>query len=337
VNSRERVRAIVAGEPADGCGFWLGAPIAETWPILHAYFGTSSEEALRRLLGDDLRWICPQYRAGAYRHPAGREVFDLEGFLTSHGQPGPLAHCTDIRALDEYEWPNPDYLYFDETLQALRDAEDVYRASGMWTPFHHNVMDLFGMEEYLVKMHTHPEVVHSAIERACQFYYEANERFYDQAGDLMDAYFFANDIGTQASLICSPKHFDEFILPWLRQFAAQAHRRGYQVIYHSCGAIYPLIGRLIAAGVDCLHPLQARALNMNAETLSRDFRGRIAFMGGIDTQELLVHGTPEEVKADVRRVKALLGPRLIVSPSHEGVLPDVPPRNIQAMAEAARE
>ena len=75
---------------------------------------------------------------------------------------------------------------------------------------------------------------------------------------------------------------------------------------------------------------------MDAETLAREFKGRIAFMGGIDTQELLVHGTPAEIKADVQRVKALLGPQLIVSPSHEAILPNVPPANIAAMAEAAR-
>ena len=98
-----------------------------------------------------------------------------------------------------------------------------------------------------------------------------------------------------------------------------------------------MIDRLIEAGVDCLHPLQARAWNMDAETLARDFKGRIAFMGGIDTQELLIHATPQEVKAEVRRVKELSGPCLIVSPSHEALLPNVSPENVQAMAEAAIE
>ncbi len=65
--------------------------------------------------------------------------------------------------------------------------------------------------------------------------------------------------------------------------------------------------------------------------------GQVAFMGCIDTQRLLVHGTPEAIKEDVRRVKSLLAPGLIVSPSHEAVLPNVPPQNIQAMAEAAAE
>ncbi|MCP4337648.1 MAG: hypothetical protein GY799_01885, partial [Desulfobulbaceae bacterium] len=77
------------------------------------------------------------------------------------------------------------------------------------------------------------------------------------------------------------------------------------------------------------------ATNMEAETLAREFKGRISFMGGIDTQDLLVNGSPDEIEADVRRVKAALDPRLIVSPSHEAVLPNVPPENVEAMARAA--
>ena len=75
-------------------------------------------------------------------------------------------------------------------------------------------------------------------------------------------------------------------------------------------------------------------------TLTRipsEFKGRIAFIGGIDTQQLLVHGTPDDVRADVRRVKKLLGPNLVVSPSHEAILPNVSPENIIAMAETAVE
>ncbi|HUS57071.1 MAG TPA: uroporphyrinogen decarboxylase family protein, partial [Planctomycetota bacterium] len=85
------------------------------------------------------------------------------------------------------------------------------------------------------------------------------------------------------------------------------------------------------------HPLQAKAADMDAASLAHEFRGRIAFLGGIDTQHLLIHATPEEVKAEVRRVKHLLGPCLVVSPSHEALLPNVPPENVLAMSEAARE
>lgn len=337
MTSRERIRRIVGGMPADRCGLWLGNPHADSWPALHVYFGTSTEEELRRKLGDDLRWICPQFFPGVYRDPQGRGMFDAGLNKKRHGQAGPLADCEDAGAVAEYPWPDPDRLNFDECLTALRNAGDVYRASGFWTCFYHNVMDLFGMEEYMVKMYTHPEVVQAVTDRVCGFYHEANERFFAAAGDEVDGFFFGNDFGTQLDLICGPAQFDRFIMPWFARFTEQAHAHGHQALLHSCGAIHKVIDRLISAGVDCLHPLQALAANMDAGTLSRDFKGRIAFMGGIDTQQLLVHGTPRQVRAEVRRVRKLLGPRLIVSPSHEALLPNVPPANLEAMAAAALE
>ena len=336
MNSRERVRRIIAGQAADRCGFWLGNPHDDTWPIYLDYFGAADQETLRRRLGDDYRWFDPAAFEGAYRHPERREMFpSLLGGET--GDMRALADCETVDEVEAYAWPNLDYMNFEPCLAALREAGDVYRASGMWCPFYHNVMDLFGMESYMIKMYTHPEVVDAVTRNVCEFYLEANERLFEMAGDLIDAFFFGNDFGTQVDLICSPEHFDRYIMPWFKRFTDQGHACGYQVILHSCGAIHGVIERLIEAGVECLHPLQARARDMDAETLARDFKGRIAFLGGIDTQRLLVHATPDEVKDDVRRVKQLLGPCLIVSPSHEALLPNVPPENVRAMAEAAVE
>jgi uroporphyrinogen decarboxylase len=224
---------------------------------------------------------------------------------------------------------------FAPTLASLRNAGDFYRASGLWTCFYHNVMDLFGMENYMAYMYEAPEVVQAVTDRVCQFYFDGNEAFFKLAGGEIDGFFFGNDFGTQLDLICSPAHFDQFVMPWFGRFTAQGHRHGYQVILHSCGSIHRVISRLIDSKVDCLHPLQALARNMDAQTLRRDFGGRIAFLGGIDTQDLLVNATPQQVREEVKRVKDLLGPSVIISPSHEAVLPNVPPANLAAMAEEA--
>jgi uroporphyrinogen decarboxylase len=337
MNGRERLHAIIAGQTPDHCGFWLGNPSPDTWPIYHAYFGTADERTIRRQLGDDFIWICPDLTPNTYRHPRGRPMFPAVENQATHGAPGPLANCERPEELEDYEWPDVAFLNFEPCLEALRTAGPLYRASGMWTPFYHIVMALFGFEAYLTKMVTHPEVVLAATDRVCTFFYEANERLYAQAGNLIDGFFFGNDFGTQLDLMISPRLFDRFILPWFRRCTAQGHAHGYQVILHSCGSIYRIIDRLIEAGVNCLHPLQALARNMDAATLARDFKGRIAFMGGIDTQDLLVNGTPGQIKTEVRRVRGLLGPNLIVSPSHEALLPNVPPENVVAMAEAAHE
>lgn len=334
---RELIRRLIAREPVERCGFWLGNPHPDTWPILHRHFGTRSELELRTKVGDDVRWICPQLYNGIYEDPEGRGLFDVGLDREKHGSVGPLADCTSVAEVERYPWPNPDYLNLEACLKDLREAGDIYRLSGFWTCYYHNISDLFGMEQYFIKMHTDPEVVHAVTDRVCNFYYEANERLFAAAGDLIDGFFFGNDFGCQLGLVCSPRDLDTFVFPWFRRFAEQGRGHGYQVVVHSCGSVHRLIPRMIAAGVDCLHPLQAKARDMEAEKLAADFKGQIAFLGGIDAQDLMTNGSPEQIREDVRRVKQLLGPNLIVSPSHEAILPNVPPENVQALVEAAAE
>ena len=333
MNSRERIKAIVAGKPADRCGLWLGNPLPEALPAFHAYFGTSTEEELRQLLHDDFRWY-HACSAPVYKHPEGKPIFDLKRKGECHGEAGPFAECEDVRQVEDFEWPNPDYLDFSELLRQLAGVGDFYRASGFWSTFFHDVSYFFGVENYFIKMHTHPEIVHAVTRHVVDFYLEANHRFFTQAGDLVDAFFFGNDFGTQLDVLISPDAFNEFIFPYFKQLTDLGHRHGLQVILHSCGAIHKIIPSLIQLGVDALHPLQALAANMDADTLSRDFRGRVAFIGGVDTQNLLFHATPEKVRAEVRRVKNLLGPCFVVSPSQGTVFP-MPPENLRAMAEEA--
>lgn len=337
MTQRQRIRTIISHQPADRCGFWLGQPLEETWKIYLPYFGAATQEEVRCRLGDHIRWMTPD--CGSLYSRGAQPLWDLFANRPkkSHGDPGIFADCDSVQEVADYPWPSPKGMDFTEPLAALRDVGDVYRAGGFWTCFYHNVMDLFGMENYLVKMYENPAVVHAVTDHVCQWYYDANDAYFAAAGDEVDAFFFGNDFGTQLDLILSPAMLDEFVFPWFRKFIALAKRHGRQVMAHSCGAIHRVIDRMIDAGVDCLHPLQALARNMDADSLAKDFKGRLAFLGGIDTQHLLVHATPQQVKDDVRRVKETLGPCLIVSPSHEGILPNVPPENIVAMAEAAAE
>ncbi len=334
MNHRDRIKGIISGQPVDRCGFWLGKPHKDSLPGLLGYFGCDCEESLRVHLNDDIRWVCPQFYHDVYNDPSGRKLFD-SGLDRHRHSVAPLADCQDIKQVDDFPWPDPKYLDFSDCIADLQAAGDVYRLSGFWTCFCHNMMDLMGMEEYLVKMYTHPHIVEAITDRVCQFYYQANERFFKEAGELVDGFFYGNDFGTQLSLICCRDHFMRFIMPWFKQFTRQGHRHHLQVVLHSCGSIFEVVDDIIEAGVQCLHPLQALAANMDAETLSKNFKGRIAFLGGIDTQQLLANGTPDMIRREVQRVRELLGPNLIISPSHEAILPDVPPENIEALAIAA--
>jgi len=335
MSRRRQIRNLISGSATGRCGFWLGNPHPDTLPIYFRYFGVDSLEDLQIKLGDDFRWIHPTWNS--YKHPERKPFFDKGRRSSALAAAGVFADCEEVEEVEAFAWPNPDYLDFSETLQTLQVLGDYYRASGFWSCFFHDVADFFGMENYFVKMFTHPQVVHAVTRKVVDFYLQANDRYYTQAGRQMDAFFFGNDFGTQLGLLISPAQFDEFIFPYFKELTDQAHRYGYQVLLHSCGSIFSVIPRIITLGVEALHPLQAKAKDMEAEKLAAHFKGRLAFIGGVDTQELLIHATPQQIKDEIKRLAGLFAPNWIVSPSHEALLPNIPPQNVAAMAEAARQ
>ena len=133
----------------------------------------------------------------------------------------------------------------------------------------------------------------------------------------------------------SPELIKEFVIPGAKKLIDLAHSYGVKVVYHSCGSIVEAIPLLIEAGVDVIHPIQALAAGMDPANLKSKFDGQISFCGGVDTQDLLPNGTPEQVAAKVKELRTYFPTGLIVSPSHEGLQPDVPPSNIKALFDEA--
>jgi uroporphyrinogen decarboxylase len=317
-------------------GYWTGNPHPETLKRYTAELGIADAEALYSYLGDDSRWL-PADRG--YRHPEGRPMLDPLGGKPreSLSQPGVFADCESVAVVDAYPWPDVRYLDFGGVIEDMRRKSDKAIWTGMWSPFYHDVADFFGMDNYFMAMYTRPEIVDAVTDRIVSFYEQADELFFAAAGDLPDTLFFGNDFGTQLDLMISPEAFDRFVMPGMRRLIAIGKRYGKTVLLHSCGSIYRVIPTLIEAGVDALHPIQALARNMDAETLAREFGKDLAFVGGVDTQQLLVRGTPEEIRGEVLRLRDVFGPNYVVSPSHEAILPNVPLANVEAMARAARE
>ena len=125
-------------------------------------------------------------------------------------------------------------------------------------------------------------------------------------------------------------------MPSFKRLIAVGKKYNKKIMLHSCGSIYHIIPDLIDAGVDILHPIQAAAAGMDAKSLSQ-YKNDLAFVGGIDAQTFFVNATPQQIKDEVHRVRDILGPNIVISPSHVEVLPNVPAENILAMADAARD
>jgi uroporphyrinogen decarboxylase len=159
--------------------------------------------------------------------------------------------------------------------------------------------------------------------------------------DAIDVISEADDYGTQASQLISPRMFRKLIKPRLKVLTGRIKQLApnARLFYHSCGNVRPLLPDFIELGVDILNPVHIRAAGMEPAALKRDFGKDITFWGGgVDTQGVLPNGTPQEVKDDVRRnVEALAPGGGFVFNTVHNIQADVPPENIVAMWEALRE
>lgn len=338
MNSRERFLSTLERRAVDRPAWWLGDPLPETVERLCRFYGVDNQKELRRRLDDDVWSVnipfhCPPSNHIACAFPWAKKSHYNDRTLTA---PGFFEGIRDPVRVDEFPWPDP---------LACMDAAEIRTAFAavppdkaalglLWSCHFQDVWAAFGMEDALVCMLEAPAMFRAVIERIVAFYLKANAFVYKAAGDRLDAVLIGNDVGCQTGPILSPALIREFMLPGTRTLIEQAHAHGVKVVHHSCGSVREVIADFVAVGADAIHPIQALAAGMAAEELATAFGGGASFCGGLDVQQLMAHGAPADVRRRVAELRRLFPTGLIISPSHEALLPDVPPANIEAFREA---
>jgi uroporphyrinogen decarboxylase len=345
MNALERFNATLDNQPVDRPASWLGIPTESALPGLFDYFGVSDLVGLKAAVGDDIWPVEVPYNHPPANHIAcafdfakqdSHSVSSEERTLTD---PGFFEDMEDPALLDTFPWPDPaDHMSAEACRKAVQDVPDGYVKMGvLWAAHFQDVCAAFGMCNALMTMLTAPEMFKAVIDRIVEFYLKAGEIFYEATKGELDAVLIGNDFGSQTALMVAPEQLREYAFEGTRKLVEQAKSYGLRVIHHSCGSIREIIPDLIDCGVDSIHPIQALATGMEPQGLKDDFGGKTSFCGGVDAQNLLVNGTPEEVRAKVHELRSIFPTGLIVSPSHEAILPDINPANVQALFEAVRD
>ncbi len=343
MNCIERFIKTVEKQPVDHPASWLGMPDTKTLPILFDYFKVSDVAGLKAVIDDDVYPVEIPYESpvanaiyAAFDFAQSGEVDSHERTLTEEGC---FAKSEDPADAEKFDWPDPGkYISLDACENLFQNVPKDKAILGMaWSAHFQDTCAAFGMENAMMNMIANPDLYRAVDEKIVQFYLKANEIFYKAAKGRMHAVLIGNDMGSQRSLMLSPQMVRDFIIPGAKRLVAQAKEYGLKVIYHSCGAISEIIPDLFEAGVDVVHPIQALAEGMQPDRIKRDFGDMGAFCGGVDTQDLLVNGSPEDIKSKVRELRSLFPTGLVLSPSHEAIMPDVKPENIEALFEAAKE
>ena len=315
--------------------------------------GLADREALLRHFGIDFRWVEPAYIGPClWDEETGRkrDIWGVEYQHTKFSEDAgyweavthPLAGVTDPARLKDYPWPSLDWFDFGAMAdQVARFDEYVIMTSpGYASPgfLQNPIQTLVGMERGFLDIVINPEFFHALVRHILAFLEPFVDRMLEAAGGRVDLFRVGDDYGTQRGLMMSPDHWRGFIQPALGRLGAIAKARGASFYLHSCGAIRNLIPDFIETGVDVIDPLQVKAAGMRPDELKAEFGDRMCFCGGVDEQELLRNGTPDEVKSGVIELLDAIAPGggFFIGPTHNFQV-DIPTANIAALYEAARD
>ena len=342
MTSRERVLTAFEHKKPDRVPAWCGAS-PDFWEKARQELGLDDEE-LRLRFGDDFRWVFHKYVGSLSRTAPTcltETVFGIKRDGVGYGQPlsHPLAEAS-LKEIHDYPWPDPT----EVDASSMRADAEKYRGEyaifgGQWSPFFHDVIDMFGMENLYFKMYDEPELVDAAIQHIVDFYAESTTRIFDATGDVIDILFMGNDFGSQTGPMLGVELFDRFILPHLRRLSDIGHSYGLKTMLHCCGGIAPLIPSLIESGLDGLHAIQTTCQGMDLAKLKADFGDKILFNGGIDSHHVLIEGTPELVREETQHVLEIMMPGggYVAGATHDYILGETPVENVVAMFDAIRE
>ena len=312
---------------------FMFSPLARR--VAEEHYGGDLEERL----GLPLRMTSPISIKPLYADPDlyGDTIADEFGVVWSTSKidrGAPIGPCLPEPDLSRYAFPNP--------ANPARFAD-----LGDWSVMHQGhyrivwIGDLWeratfmrGMEAILLDVILNPAFVQELLERLTEYILETMRRVLEKGA--FEGIALSDDYGSQRGMLISPGQWRSLMKPCLARIYGLAKRHGLTVFHHSCGNIVPIIGDLIELGLDILHPIQPEA--MDVFLLKKEFGKDLTFCGGVSTQNLLVTGTPDQVRREVQRLKRELGRGggYILEPGIT-LQADVPRENLIALIDEARQ
>lgn len=247
----------------------------------------------------------------------------------------PLKMAQTVAQIERYPWPDVTLEYrhggLEQQVAALHDQE--YFVSGMAGHIFETAWQLTGFEKMFEDILVNPALVDALLERITLDDCFRARRFAEAGVDMLRT---GDDVGMEDRLMMQPQAWRRFLKPRLARVigAAREVNPDLPVWYHSDGDISLIIDDLIEVGVTVLNPVQPECLDLHQ--LQKNYGDRLAFWGTIGTQTVMPFGTPQKVKATVKKMIELFAPGLVLAPTHV-LEPDVPWENVLAFFEAVEE
>lgn len=328
---RERVLASLRHEPPDKTPYHVGF----TWRARQNMAEFLGDPDFESRIGNCFRGLsCYSHtRWSEVRPNVFRDPFGVEWDRSVDQDIGVVANrLITPESLESYEFPDPE----DPAVWALHGEavrtkieRDVFVIANLGFSLFERAWTLAGMEEVMMAMAADPPFAHRLLDRILEHNLAVIRKACSYDIDVM---MFGDDWGMQTGVLMGIDLWRVYVLPRVREMYQTAKAAGKFVFIHSCGKVDSLFPDLIDAGVDVFNPFQPEVIDVYEA--KRAFGDRLCFFGGISTQRTLPAATPNETRAEVRRLLDEVGRNggYFAAPAHD-IPADARPENIAAMLE----
>jgi uroporphyrinogen decarboxylase len=251
-----------------------------------------------------------------------------------------------LEALERYQWPRPDPKEY--VLQLRDQARHLYEntdyalvgSAVIGGGIFEQPARTIGLENFLMAMVSEPKFADRLMEGITDIYIESCNNYLDQIGQYIQVFTYWDDVNTQTGWMINPQLYRQMVKPKQRRLVEAIKKKtDAKIFFHGCGATFDLIPDLIEVGFDILNPVQVSAHGMDTRKLKAEYGKDIVFWGGgVDTQQVLPFGSPDQVVAEVkRRIDDLAAGGGFVFAAIHNIQAFVPPQNIVAAFDTALE
>jgi uroporphyrinogen decarboxylase len=309
------------------------------------------DETLLQRFDIDFRWLVPNWVQVTERK-------DVPGYIDMWGVPyraledwdhcvvdgSPMREAT-IDEIDDFPWPDPhdpdQFRGLREQAQFLYEQTDyVIGADAIKAGMLMNSLQLRGYDQFFMDLVLNVDLAEKLMDKILGTMKEMWTHYMAEVGEYVQLAYVTDDFGAQKSLLLSPQMFRELIKPRWKELIDHIKSLGdVRVMFHSDGAIQPLLDDFIDMNVDILNPVQTSVKGLeDTYALKEKFGDRLSFHGAIDVQQMLPNASTEELEQEIARRIYDLGRDggYILAPCHN-IGHDIPPENVVTLFDKARE
>lgn len=309
------------------------------------------DESLLQRFDIDFRWIVPNWVQLTERT-------DVPGYIDMWGVPYKATedwdHCVvdgspmrkaTLDNIDDFQWPDPND---PEQFKGLREqAKHLYEntdfvigADAIKAGVLMNALQMRGYDQFFMDLVIDKGFAEALMDRILKTLKEMWSRYMEEVGPYVQLAYVTDDLGSQSSLLISPKLFREMLKPRMQELHDHIKSLAdVKLMFHTDGAVLPLVDDFLDMNVDILNPVQTSVSGLeDTFALKETFGDRLSFHGAIDVQQMLPNASTAELELEIARRVYDLGRNggYILAPCHN-IGHDIPPENIVTLFTKARE